>query len=79
MASAEKPSIAGRLKGFGHSVVRFLREVRAEFRKVQWPSRREITVYTIVVIASVAVVAVFLGLIDLGLSVIVNQLIKTAA
>ena len=45
---------------------RFLREVRAELRKVVWPDREELKRYTLIVIVSVAVIAVFVGLVDFG-------------
>jgi len=51
---------------------KFLRESRAELRKVTWPSRKELVTYTIVVIVSTAIVAVFLGIVDL----IFSQLIR---
>ncbi len=53
-------------KPFLERISRFLKEVRAELRKVVWPNRKELTTYTIVVIVSVAVVAVFISLVDLG-------------
>ncbi|HHV93966.1 MAG TPA: preprotein translocase subunit SecE [Firmicutes bacterium] len=43
---------------------RFLREVRAELKKVVWPDREELKRYTLLVIASVAVIAVCVGLVD---------------
>ncbi|MCR4427542.1 MAG: preprotein translocase subunit SecE [Firmicutes bacterium] len=79
MASEAKPAPLARVGNLFGRIGKFLREVRAEFKRVQWPSRKELTIYTIVVISSVAVVAVFLGLIDLGLSVLVNTIIKAAA
>jgi preprotein translocase subunit SecE len=45
-------------------LVKFLREVRLELKKVSWPSRKEITGSTGVVIMSVVIVAVYLGIID---------------
>ena len=37
----------------------FLREVRAELKKVQWPSRRELVAYTMVVLFTVVVLTSF--------------------
>ena len=51
---------------FFERIKRFLKEVRAELRKVVWPNRKELTTYTIVVIISVVIVAVFISLVDLG-------------
>ncbi|MCL4516689.1 MAG: preprotein translocase subunit SecE [Firmicutes bacterium] len=44
---------------------RYLREVRAELRKVNWPNRKELVTYTVVVVVSVLVIAAFIGLVDL--------------
>ncbi len=45
-------------------VVRFVREVRSELRKVVWPSREEVKNLTIVVIAVSVAVGVLLGGVD---------------
>jgi len=45
-------------------LIRFLREVRLELKKVSWPSRREISGSTGVVILSVVIVAIYLGILD---------------
>jgi preprotein translocase subunit SecE len=42
----------------------FLLGVRAELKKVTWTSRNELIESTIVVVAAVLIVAVFLGLVD---------------
>jgi preprotein translocase subunit SecE len=52
--------------------VEFLREVKVELNKVTWPTRKQTTGTTIVVIIFVFVVAAFLGLFDLGLSKLVQ-------
>lgn len=49
-------------------VGRYLREVRAELRKVNWPNRKELVTYTVVVVVSVLAIAAFIGLIDLFFS-----------
>jgi len=50
----------------------FFREVKMELKKVTWPTRKQTTGTTIVVIIFVFVIAVFLGLFDLGLSKLVQ-------
>jgi len=45
-------------------LVKFLREVKLELKKVSWPSRREISGSTGVVIMSVVIVSVYLGVVD---------------
>lgn len=38
----------------------FLREVRGELKRVVWPSRKEVTSYSIVVLVAVALVTLFI-------------------
>jgi preprotein translocase subunit SecE len=45
-------------------VTRFLREVFDELRKVVWPTPGELWRYTMVVVATVVVLAVFIGGVD---------------
>ena len=42
----------------------FLREVRAELEKVSWPGRQEVQAATMVIIALVVLLAVFIGAVD---------------
>ncbi|WP_391118486.1 preprotein translocase subunit SecE [Psychrobacillus sp. L3] len=46
----------------------FFKNVMSEMRKVSWPRRKELTRYTVVVLATVIVMAVFFSLVDLGIS-----------
>jgi len=52
----------------------FLKEVRQELRKVDWPTREETTAYTIVVLVTVTVLTTFVFLIDLGFSKFIVKL-----
>jgi preprotein translocase subunit SecE len=47
---------------------RFLREVVSELTKVIWPTRRELVVYTSVVLVFVSFMVAFVALLDLGLA-----------
>lgn len=55
------------------SPAQFLREVRAELRKVAWPGRREVVSYTVVVL----VVTVVLTTLVWGLDWVISQTIIT--
>ena len=57
-------------------MVRFLREVRGEIRKVTWPQKKEVIGSTVVVIISVGVMSIFLGLVDLVLQSLLTSVIK---
>jgi preprotein translocase subunit SecE len=54
---------------------RFIRESAAELKKVEWPSRRQVTTGTIVVIIACAIVGAYLWLLDLGLRNLVENVI----
>jgi preprotein translocase subunit SecE len=54
----------------------FLTNVRNELKKVTWPTRSETYGSTVVVIILVVVVAVFLWVVDTGLSTAVRALLS---
>jgi len=54
----------------------FLANVRSELRKVTWPTRKDTYASTVVVIALVLVVAVFLWVIDSALSTMIRFLLR---
>ena len=56
--------------------VQFFREVRAEMRKITWPTRRETWITTAMVMIMVVITAVFFFLVDLGLSFGITQILK---
>ena len=45
-------------------VVRYLKETRAELRKVVWPTREETKNLTLIIVSVTVAMAVFLGLLD---------------
>ena len=57
-------------------VQQFIREVLAEFRRVSWPSRADVMSSTVVVVVVVFVLAFFLGAVDVGLSRIVETILR---
>jgi len=59
----------------GRAAWEFMRESRTELRKVVWPTRKETTQTTLVVIGVVALVAIFLWMVDGILSWIVRLLL----
>ncbi|MEW6243195.1 MAG: preprotein translocase subunit SecE [Bacillota bacterium] len=64
------------VKGTTLRVGRFLREVRSELRKVQWPNRRETVVLTSVVVGSVVLVVALVWVVDTILSLILGLVIR---
>jgi preprotein translocase subunit SecE len=63
-------------KGYAGKAVLFLREVRAELRKVTWPTRRQTVGSTVVVIILVMIISFFLGAVDIGLSGLVRTVLQ---
>ncbi len=53
-------------------LIKFIREVRNELKRVSWPSRDDVRESTTVVIVVVLVLAVFIGLVDRALSYLVS-------
>lgn len=64
------------LRGIFERFRKYLREVRAELRKVTWPSRKQLVSYTVIVLVSVLVVAAFIGLIDFAFSQVLRLFIR---
>jgi len=54
----------------------FLQECAAELKKVHWPGRDETRAATLAVIFGVAVVAAYLGLVDLVLHLILQRVLS---
>ena len=53
----------------------YLREVQAEFRHVNWPNRRQVMLYTAVVIIVTLITAAYLGALDYLFTGIVQHII----
>jgi len=69
VARAKRPGVFARAG-------RFLKEARAELKKVQWPNRKETVVFTGVVILSVVVVSTAIWIIDSAFSQVLRLVIR---
>jgi preprotein translocase subunit SecE len=59
------------------TIIKFFTEAKAELTKVSWPNRQELVRYTILVVIISLAVAIFLGVLDVAFSYLVeNYLIK---
>jgi len=56
-------------------LIKYLKEVRIEAKKVNWPTRQEALKYTLIVIGISVSVAVFLGTLDFIFTLILNKII----
>ena len=61
---------------FIKSTIQFLREVKIELKKVTWPSRKQTIGSTVVVIALIILISLFLGSVDIGLSSLIRVVLR---
>lgn len=69
MVKNNKPEKKGKARNY-------FRGVRSELKKVSWPTRKELTKYTIVVLAVVAIMTVLIWVLDLGFHGILNLFVS---
>ena len=70
--TAQETAIKSRAGG----IKRFVREGRAELKKVSWPDKKELSAYTGVVFISVVVAAILIWMIDTVFTEALKALIK---
>jgi preprotein translocase subunit SecE len=57
-------------------IIQYIKDSKDELKKVVWPSKKELINHTLIVIGLSLAMAFFLGLIDFGLTKLVEILIK---
>ena len=57
------------------SLMNFIREAKAELKKVTWPTRRQMWYWTLIVIVFTLCVSLYLGLIDFILAWLFSALL----
>lgn len=68
----QKKPVSAPKDNFITKSIQFLREVKAELKKVTWPSRKQAAGSTLVVILLVMIISLFLGVVDMGLSSLIR-------
>ncbi|MFP4040065.1 MAG: preprotein translocase subunit SecE [Desulfosudaceae bacterium] len=63
------------IRAYFYQSVQFLREVRIELKKVNWPSRKQTMGSTAVALVMIMLVSFFLGIVDYGLSNIIKLIL----
>ncbi len=69
-------SEAAKTKKSGNRITRFFKEVKSELKKVTWPSKKQVTKNTLVVIAAVVLIGIVIWVLDLIFSLGLGILIK---
>ncbi len=72
MAEANKE--AKGFKKFFSSIGRLFRDLKSEFKKIVWPSKKQVINNTLIVIAAILVIGAFIWGLDALLSLIVSAL-----
>jgi len=65
-------SAASSVKGKVEEFKEFLELSKVEIKKVTWPTRKETMVTSVAVLILVVVMSIFLGVVDLGLSKLIQ-------
>lgn len=74
----KKAKAADKKPGFFARLSKWFRELKSELKKVQWPSRKQTVNNTLVVIACVIVVGIFIWIFDALALAVVNALLHLA-
>lgn len=63
------------LQNIFKKIIIFLKEVRLEMKKVNWPTKQETLRYTLIVIGVSVAVAIFLGTLDFIFTILLDKFI----
>ena len=69
VAKGEKPNVLERIK-------RYFRSMYQEMKRVHWPGRRDLMIYTIAVICVSLIVAVLIYLLDSGIGALMGLILS---
>lgn len=72
MSEEKKPGFVART---GERIARYLREMRSELKKVVWPSRKQLTNNSIVVVVSVIAVGIVIAGFDVVCNTVLSKLV----
>ena len=75
MAEAKNQEKEGFFRRTGKRISKWFREMRAELKKVVWPTKKQVLQNTVVVLISVLVIGVFIWIFDAISNLIVQWLI----
>jgi preprotein translocase subunit SecE len=72
---SEKSKMGSQEPNFVQKSIQFLREVKIELKKVTWPTRKQTMGSTMVVLVLVVIISLFLGLVDISLSSLIQMVL----
>ncbi len=62
----------------GNPVGKYFRDLKGEFKKIVWPSKKQIINNTIIVIIAIIVIGIFIWAIDFGLGALIRLFLGNA-
>jgi len=65
-----------RIKAFFQKIPIFFSEVKKEFKKVNWPTRKQTLINTLIVIGASIIIAIYLGGLDAIMTWLMGKIIK---
>jgi preprotein translocase subunit SecE len=65
-----------KLKNFFNKIGNFIKEARAELKKVIWPTKKELKNSTVVVITTIVIASIFIGLVDIFFTKVLTLFMK---
>ena len=74
----KKAKPAEKKPGIFARVGKWLRELKSELKKVQWPSKKQTVNNTLIVIACIILVGIFIWVFDAAATAIINALLNLA-
>ena len=72
----DKPGFIKRVGNFFKRIGRFFKNLFHELKKVTWPTKKEMINYSLVVFAFMIVMAVIIGVFDLGAGALVDLIVS---
>ena len=61
-----------------NGIGKYFRDLKGEFKKIVWPSKKQVINNTLVVIAAIIVCGLFIWAIDMGLAALMDLFLKNA-
>jgi preprotein translocase subunit SecE len=79
VTTRDRKAPAQRVKAERTGPMEFIREVRAELKKVSWPTRQEVIRYSMIVLIALVVFTAFVFVVDLAFGELFRQLLDTGS
>ncbi len=76
---AEGNSEAKGFKKFTSGIARLFRDLKSEFKKIVWPSKKQVINNTLIVIAAIIVIGLFIWALDAILAAVVSLIANAKA